>query len=78
MTDEPKRPLTVDEPTPLLTVEAAARFLRVDQRTVYRLINDNELKAVLIGRVYRIEDTDLREFVEESKIKVQRSAKKKY
>ena len=63
---------------PLMTVEEAAGYLRVDPKTVYRLINDNELKAVLIGRVYRIEQKDLLEFIKLSKIKVQKAPKKKY
>ena len=42
-------------PMTLLTVEQAADFLKVDSKTVYRLINDKELKAAAIGRVYRID-----------------------
>lgn len=62
----------------LLTVDEAAAYLRVDPKTVYRLINSNELKAVMVGRVYRIEGRDLLEFVKQSKIKVQQAPKKKY
>jgi excisionase family DNA binding protein len=62
----------------LLTIEEAAAYLRVDPKTVYRLINANELKAVLVGRVYRIDPSDLQEFVNNSKIKVQSAPKKKY
>ncbi len=62
----------------LLTVDEAARYLRVDPKTVYRLINSNELKAVMVGRVYRIEGKDLLDFVRQSKIKVQQAPKKKY
>ncbi len=62
----------------LLTVEETARYLRVDPKTVYRLINDNELKAALIGRVYRIEMKDLQDFIRKSKIKVQNAGRKKY
>ena len=61
----------------ILTVEEAARYLRVDPKTVYRLIAESELKAALVGRVYRIEMKDLENFLNESKIKVQRAAKKK-
>jgi len=62
----------------LFTVEEAAGYLRVDPKTVYRLISNKELKAVLIGRVYRIEIKDLQDFIQKSKIKVQRAPKKKY
>lgn len=62
----------------LMTVEEAASVLRVDPKTVYRLINNNELKAVLIGRVYRIDSTDLEDFLRRAKLKTQRAPKKKY
>jgi excisionase family DNA binding protein len=61
-----------------MTVEEAAALLRVDPKTVYRLINNNELKAVLIGRVYRIDSTDLDDFLRRAKLKTQRAPKKKY
>ena len=64
--------------TELLTVEEAAKFLRVDPKTVYRLINKNELKAVAVGRIFRIEKKDLLDFIEKSKIKVQKAPRKKY
>lgn len=62
----------------LLTVDEAAEYLRVDPKTVYRLINGNELKAVMVGRVYRIEGKDLLDFIKQSKLKVQQAPKKKY
>lgn len=62
----------------LITVEEAAALLRVDPKTVYRLINSNELKAVLIGRVYRIDSVDLDDFLRRAKLKTQRAPKKKY
>lgn len=62
----------------LLTVEEAAQYLKVDNKTVYRLISNNELKAVLVGRVYRIETKDLKDFISQSKLKVQQAPKKKY
>ena len=62
----------------LMTVEEAAALLRVDPKTVYRLINSNELKAVLIGRVYRIDSADLDDFLRRAKLKTQRAPKKKY
>lgn len=62
----------------LMTVEEAAALLRVDPKTVYRLINNNELKAVLIGRVYRIDSVDLDDFLRRAKLKTQRAPKKKY
>ena len=62
----------------LLTVEEAAAFLKVDPKTVYRLINDKTLRAFAVGRVYRIDMSDIEDFMEKSKLKVQRSAKRSY
>lgn len=64
------------EASRLLTSEEAAEYLRLDTKTVYRLIDDNRLKAALIGRVYRIDMKDVREFLRQSKSKVQSASKK--
>lgn len=61
-----------------LTVEDAAAMLKVDPKTVYRLINEGNLKAFAVGRVYRIEESDLDDFVRQSKLKVQRAPKRSY
>ena len=60
------------------TVEEAAKLLKVDPKTVYRLINSGALKAAAVGRVYRIEGADIIDYIRESKIKVQSSKKKNY
>lgn len=65
-------------PMTLLTVEEAADHLKVDSKTVYRLINDKELKAAAIGRVYRIDLRDLEEFLQRSKLKVAKQPRKSY
>ena len=72
------QPETRISPPELMTVEEAAALLRVDPKTVYRLINSNELKAVLIGRVYRIDRADLDDFLRRAKLKTQSLPKKKY
>lgn len=64
--------------TNLMTVENAAAVLKVDPKTVYRLINDGQLKAAAIGRVYRIDEEDLHDFIQKSKLKVQRAPKRSY
>jgi len=76
MDESPKRDTPL--PSPLLTVEEAADYLRVDMKTVYRLITDNQLKAFPVGRVYRIERGDLEEFVRRGKLKVSKARKKTY
>lgn len=65
-------------PTSLITVEEAADYLKVDAKTVYRLINDKQIKAAAIGRVYRIDMKDLEEFIQRSKLKVQKQRRKSY
>ncbi len=43
----------------LLTPEEAARYLRVTERTVYRLLRCGDCPGVKIGRQWRIRKTDL-------------------
>jgi excisionase family DNA binding protein len=42
-----------------LTVQEVADMLRVSSMTVYRLIKNNELPAVRVGRSFRVRDTDV-------------------
>lgn len=43
----------------LLTTDDVLGYLRVNARTVYRLIKDGSLPAVRIGRQWRIRRSDL-------------------
>lgn len=54
----------------LLTMDEAAKILRVDYKTVYRLVRTGELPAGKVGRVYRIRRLDLEAYFESSKGKV--------
>lgn len=54
----------------LLSLEEAAKILRVDYKTVYRLVRNGELPAAKIGRVYRLERRDLQAYLESAKEKV--------
>jgi excisionase family DNA binding protein len=49
-----------------LTVAEVARRLRVSNMTVYRLINAGQLPAARIGKSYRIRDTDVDTYLENS------------
>ena len=42
-----------------MTTDEVLGYLRINARTVYRLIRDGELPAVRIGRQWRIRRTDL-------------------
>ncbi len=48
-----------DNPADLLTRAEAARYLRVSDRTVSRLIGTGQLPASRIGRAVRIRQSDL-------------------
>lgn len=49
----------------LITVQAAADLLSVSRWTVYRLIWDNAVTSVLIGRSRRIVKASLEAYVQE-------------
>lgn len=49
------------------TTDAAA-YLGITPRTLYRLIDDDELRAYRIGRVIRLKIADLDAFIESSRI----------
>lgn len=46
-----------------LTVKEVASFLRVHPNTVYALIEDGSLKALRVGRQYRIKKEDLMDYL---------------
>ena len=47
-----------DYPT-ALTVDEAAEILRVSTKTIYKLIDENALPAVKVGRAFRIAKADI-------------------
>jgi excisionase family DNA binding protein len=51
---------------PMLTVHDAADFLKVRESTVRGLINDKRLRAVKIGKEWRIAQVDLLAFLNEN------------
>lgn len=50
----------------MLTVHDAADFLKVRENTVRALINDKRLRAVKIGKEWRIDQADLVAFLDEN------------
>ena len=46
------------------TTEDALEILKVSQRTLYRYIKAGQIKAIKLGREYRITEEALREFLE--------------
>ena len=51
---------------PMMTVHDAADFLQVRESTVRTLINDKRLRAVKIGKEWRISEADLLAFLNEN------------
>ncbi|MBI1873415.1 MAG: helix-turn-helix domain-containing protein [Acidobacteria bacterium] len=54
--------------TPFLTLGEVIRYLRVNPRTVYRLIRSGELPANRIGRQWRIRRSDLDWWLEKQRV----------
>ena len=50
---------------PLLTVHEVAELLKVRESTVRTLINDKQLRAVKLGRDWRVAVKDLETFLDE-------------
>jgi len=51
----------------LLTVNEVAKILRLNSETVARYIREGKISAVKLGRVWRIEEKDLEQFIRERK-----------
>lgn len=51
-----------------LSTEQAARRIGVTPRTLYRFVDEGELRAYRFGRVIRIRTSDVDAFVERSRI----------
>jgi excisionase family DNA binding protein len=62
----------------IYTIEEIGQILRVDNKTVYRLVAKKELVAFQIGRVFRVTEVDFRAYISAMKERVRNSPKKKY
>lgn len=59
--------LTMTDKESLLTVKDIADYLRINALTVYEYIRSGQLRAVKLGRYYRVVQKDLSQFVENHK-----------
>ena len=59
-----------DQPR-LLTVQEVADLLRVSNMTVYRLIKRGELRALRVGKNYRIRQQDLDAYLQEGSVRAE-------
>jgi len=51
-----------------MSTPSVAEYLGVNTRTVYRLIDEGELPAYKFGRVIRLKESDVVNFIERSRI----------
>jgi len=49
----------------LYTTDQVAKLLQIHPLTVLKYINSGKLRAVKLGRVYRVTETSLQKFLEE-------------
>jgi excisionase family DNA binding protein len=47
----------------LYTIDEIAEILKVTQRTIYNYIKNGSLKAIKIGKYWRIKHTDFEQFL---------------
>lgn len=50
--------------TPMLTIHDVAEKLNVDERTIRELIRKNELRAIKVGKEWRVTEDDLDAYVD--------------
>jgi excisionase family DNA binding protein len=55
----------------LLTVTEVAAAMRVSNMTVYRLIKGGELRALRVGKNYRVLESDLASYLAERAVRVE-------
>lgn len=62
------RSVIMEPQTSWVSTKQASEFLGVNLRTLYRFIDEGELTAYKFGRVIRLKEDDLAQFVEASRI----------
>ena len=53
----------------ILSIKEVAAYLRVEHKTVRKLIDEGKLKAHTIGRGLRVKDSDVEEFLDQNTVK---------
>jgi excisionase family DNA binding protein len=61
----PAEPNSTSAMGAFLTVAEVAKQLRVSNMTVYRLIKAGEMRALRIGRGYRLKEDDVRTYLQQ-------------
>jgi excisionase family DNA binding protein len=68
MSDSSDSPAAGPTPIQWMGTHEAARYLGITPRTLYRFINDGALPAFKMGRVIRLRQSDLDDFIESTRI----------
>jgi len=51
----------------IMTLEQLAEYLQVSYQTVYKMVRNKEIRAVKVGRSYRVRKEDVDAYFENSK-----------
>lgn len=49
----------------LYTIEEVVDIIKVTRRTIYKYIKQGDLKAIKVGRLWRVSEESLKEFLSE-------------
>jgi excisionase family DNA binding protein len=64
--------MEVDDMTePLIDVKQVQKRLGLSERTIFKLIRENELKGFKVGRAWRFEESDIGEYITRQRIKAE-------
>ena len=50
----------------ILTVEELCEVLRIGKNTAYKLLKNNDIKSVKIGKIYKIPKKSVRKYLEKN------------
>src|SRR3989304_6214729 len=53
----------------LMTLEEVANYLRVNEKTIYRLLNDGAIPAMKIGHLWRFKVSEINEWLDQKAVK---------
>jgi excisionase family DNA binding protein len=56
------------------TIDEVKKILKISRRTLYNYINNGNIKAVKIGKYWRIRQTDLEKFIEDNTTQINNSS----
>lgn len=54
--------------TSCLTLEEVARELKIHRETIRRYVREGKMKAIKLDRVWRVEEKDFRDFLDQRKV----------